>query len=71
MRGVLRQRMIALLPSLSGEDAIRAGCAEAKILVSRHLNGNQDAIRAGCAEAKELRTVLFIVPARCNPCGVC
>ena len=51
VRDVLRQRRIWRLPEASSKDAIRAGCAEAKLDVDHLHRFPADAIRAGCAEA--------------------
>ena len=52
VRDVLRQRTIVMPCSLAKRDAIRAGCAEAKIVPPVDIPIQQDAIRAGYAEAK-------------------
>ena len=51
-------------------DAIRAGCAEAKLNVYSALNASYDAIRVGCAETKEFAEHVVPVAPRCNPCGM-
>ena len=54
VRDVLRQRCMLMSARAAIFDAIRAGCAEAKILTARKDGQPHDAIRAGCAEAKVL-----------------
>lgn len=51
-------------------DAVRAGCAEAKLPFCARMNMDYDAIRAGCAEAKEFAEHVVPVAPRCNPCGM-
>ena len=60
VRDVLRQRTPARHSKASNFDAIRAGCAEAKLLPTNNIAQNKDAIRAGCAEAKS-RTAETII----------
>ena len=45
-------------------DAIRAGCAEAKLPFCARMNMDYDAIRAGCAEAKCVGR--FFAPCPCD-----
>ena len=52
VRDVLRQRLSAATKAEVRRDAIRAGCAEAKIVPPVDIPIQQDAIRAGYAEAK-------------------
>ena len=52
-------------------DAIRAGCAEAKVYTNEGRGLKPDAIRAGCAEAKLEVLRAFVRAAGCNPCGMC
>ena len=50
VRGVLRQRTVHTISVFSTVDAIRAGCAEAKVVGLDLAIVSQDAIRAGCSE---------------------
>ena len=52
-------------------DAIRAGCAEAKVEEVDRVRRVLDAIRAGCAEAKLICMPKNVMQNGCNPCGVC
>ena len=52
VRGVLRQSTGNRTRRSVRNDAIRAGCAEAKYIANEGLSITEDAIRAGCAEAK-------------------
>ena len=54
VRDVLRQRGYYAQLASSGDDAIRAGCAEAKENHKTVEAVEIDAIRAGCAEAKQM-----------------
>ena len=59
MRDVLRQSPVAKSAGGLEQDAIRAGCAEAKLSQKPQDEAAPDAIRAGCAEAKALTAILF------------
>ena len=50
VRGVLRQSILRIMLSRPSSDAIRAGCAEAKVVGLDLAIVSQDAIRAGCSE---------------------
>ena len=59
MRDVLRQSRISKSSSSDMMDAIRAGCAEAKLSAILQADAPEDAIRAGCAEAKQVPQIVF------------
>ena len=55
VRDVLRQSYGKYRVAARRQDAVRAGCAEAKAGANGDGDQRRDAIRAGCAEAKSFR----------------